>query len=269
MKYDMHVHTYLSDCASRDAFADGYIKLAEEYGQSILGFADHAWAEGVPGVSEWYKPQTFSRLVKQKEELHAKSSSVKLLQGAEGEYANFLLGIDEDAAAIADYILIPHDHIHMSGFVVPVGYEPPAKMACFLLDSFEAICKHPKRNLITALCHPLIPCCKPTSYVNEVLKEITDAQMEEALTAAKETDMMLELNTSCFAKLQTEEDFKSYEYIRFVALAKEKGNVLYWGSDAHSHERYRYLHDIAPKILSYTGLTEEDFTEAERRMLQL
>ena len=269
MNYDIHVHTYLSDCAARDAFADGYIRLAEERNQSVLGFADHAWAEGVKGVSEWYAPQTYSRLIKQKEELHAKSSKVKLLQGAEGEFANFLLGVDEEAAAIADYILIPHDHVHMGGFVVPSGFEAPQKMACFLLNSFEALCKHPKRNLFVGLVHPLITCCKPLGYQNEVLKEITDTQIEEALSAAKEADLMLEVNVSQFDVLKTEEDVKSFEYLRVIRLMKEKGNVLFWGSDAHSHDRYRHLHALSEKVLSLTGLTEEDFSESERRMLQV
>ena len=268
MKYDLHVHTYLSACAARDAFADGYIKEAEALGQSILGFADHAWAENVPGASEWYKPQGFKRLIAQKEELHKRSSSVKLLQGAEGEFANFLLGIDEDAAEIADYIIIPHDHVHMTDFVVPASFEPPVKMACFLLNSFEALCKHPKRGLFVALCHPMTACCRPFEYRQAVLKEISDAQMKEALDAAKEADLLLEFNMSNFCNV-AKEDYPSYEYFRFYALAKENGNTLFWGSDAHSVESYKKLHAIAPDVMAAAGLLEADFSEAERRMLQV
>lgn len=267
MRYDLHVHTYLSDCAERNAFAEDYIALAEAEGQSILGFSDHGWAEGVPGASPWYKSQGFRRIAEQRKALREKHSAVRILQGAEGEFANFLLGVDEEAAELVDYILIPHDHVHMTGFVVPEGFEPPAKMACFLLDSFEAVCKHPKRGLITGLCHPLIPCCKPKEYQTEVLKEITDRQMEEVLSAARETDLLLELNTSLFSNLR-EEDFPAFEYIRFLALAKQNGNVLFWGSDAHSPKSYQKLHGIAPAILKAAGLTEDDFNEAERRMLR-
>ena len=102
MRYDLHVHTHLSDCASREAFFPLYIKAAEENRQTLLGFADHSWASGVEGATPWYRKQPFERLAEQKKQLTdylaEHPSPVKVLQGAEGEFANFLLGIDEAAA---------------------------------------------------------------------------------------------------------------------------------------------------------------------------
>lgn len=269
MTYDLHVHTDLSDCAKRDAFPQKYIALAEARGQSILGFSDHCWAEGVAGASPWYQKQPYSRLAARRKELETflteHPTDLRVLIGAEGEYANFLLGLDEDAAAYTDYILIPHDHVHMKGFVIPDGYQAK-QVAKFLLDSFELLCKHPQRNLFTALCHPMTPCCHPQEYRNEVYRYLTDAQLEDALHGAKEAGLWIELNVSEFACVPKEE-LKNDAYLRFFAAAKRVGNLLYWGSDAHSPESYEKLHALAPAVMDAVGLTEDDFAKVETLLL--
>ena len=271
MTYDLHVHTHLSSCADRQAFFHRYIPLAEKLGQTVLGFADHSWAEGVAGGSPWYQRQPYARLKEQKRALEAypeeHPTSVKVLQGAEGEYANFLLGLDEEAAEYADFVIIPHDHVHMKGFVIPEERHSEEDVAKFLLESFESLCKHPKRGLFVGLCHPMVPCCHPWQFKNAVYKHISDTQLENALQAAKEAGLWMELNLSEFADVPREE-WKSYEYLRFFHAAKRVGNLMYWGSDAHCPENYLKLHEIAQEVLALTGLTEEDFRAAEEAMLK-
>ncbi len=270
MRYDLHVHTHLSDCADKTAFFHRYIPLAEEMGQTVLGFADHSWAEGVMGASPWYQKQPYSRLTAQKQELQAyleqNPTSVTVLQGAEGEYANFLLGLDEEAASCADYIIIPHDHVHMKDFVIPAERYSEEGVAKFLLESFEALCKHSRRELFVGLCHPMVPCCHPWQFKNAVYKHISDTQLEDALRGAKEAGLWLELNLSEFADVPREE-WQQYEYLRFFHTAKRVGNTMFWGSDAHCPENYVKRHQIAGEILSLTGLTEADFLAAEKAIL--
>ena len=266
MRYDLHVHTNLSDCAKREATPEPYIALAEKHGQTVLGFADHCWATGVEGASSWYKKQPYTRLSERRKALgdylDAHPTDVHVLIGAEGEYANFLLGVDDEAAAYTDYIIIPHDHVHMKGFVIPDGYNH-AEVAKFLLDSFEAICKHPRRDLFVGLCHPLVPCCHPWEYKNEVYRHITDAQIADALDAAKEAGIWLELNVSEFAAVPADE-WKNYEYTRFLRAAKENGNLLYRGSDAHSHEAYERNHALCEQVDAFLGVCDDDFAAAEQ-----
>ena len=69
MRYDLHVHTNLSDCAQREAYPEPFIAIAEKLGQSVLGFADHSWAKGVEGASPSYKKQPFDRLIERRESL--------------------------------------------------------------------------------------------------------------------------------------------------------------------------------------------------------
>ena len=270
MTYDLHVHTHLSDCADKQAFYHRYIPLAEEMGQTVLGFADHSWADGVEGASPWYKKQPFSRLQKQKQELceylQQNPSPVKVLQGAEGEFANFLLGVDDEAAEYADYIIIPHDHVHMKGFVIPMERYSEEGIAKFLLESFEALCKHPRKDLFVGLCHPMVPCCHPWQFKNAVYKHITDGQLEDALKGAKEAGVWLELNLSEFADVPRDQ-WESYEYLRFFRAAKKVGNTMFWGSDAHKPENYVARHAIAEDVLVLTGLTDADFRTAETAIL--
>lgn len=270
MRYDLHVHTNLSDCAARDAFFEQYLAIAEEKHQTLLGFSDHSWSERIPGATPFYQKQPYSRLKARKEELDAylqeHPTDVRVLVGAEGEFANFLLGLDEEAAEIADYIIVPHDHVHMKGFVVPDGLNAE-QIASYLLKSFEALCKHPKRNLFTALCHPMIPCCHPWEYTNEVYRFLTDRQLEDALIGAKEAGLWIELNLCEFVSVP-EAEWKNYEYVRFFRAAKKVGNILYYGSDSHAHKSYKQRIDAAPKVLELLGLTDADFAEAERLILK-
>jgi len=54
--YDLHIHTFLSDCASKtNAEPTEYIKAAEQNGLDAIGFSDHAWDIKVPGASPWYQ----------------------------------------------------------------------------------------------------------------------------------------------------------------------------------------------------------------------
>ena len=271
MRYDLHVHTNLSDCAQREAYPEPFIAIAEKLGQSVLGFADHSWAKGVEGASPWYKKQPFDRLIERRESLNRyldeHPTDVNVLIGAEGEYANFLLGVDEDAAAVTDYIIIPHDHVHMKGFVIPDGYNH-AEVAKFLLDSFESLCVHPKRDLFVGLCHPLVPCCHPWEYKNEVYRHITDAQIHDALCAAKKAGIWLELNVSEFAGVP-ENEWHNYEYARFFHAAKENGNLLYRGSDAHGHAAYENYLGIADRIDAFLGLCDDDFAAVEQMALAI
>ena len=43
----------------------------------------------------------------------------EVLIGCETEYAHGTLGISEKKAETLDYVLVPHSHTHMNGFVLP------------------------------------------------------------------------------------------------------------------------------------------------------
>ena len=97
--YDLHTHTFLSDCASKtEANPADYVKAAEQNGLTAIGFADHAWDSDIEGASPWYKKQPFERLNTTRELLKERETTIKVLFGAETEYANGVLGVGERAA---------------------------------------------------------------------------------------------------------------------------------------------------------------------------
>lgn len=257
--HDIHVHTHLSDCARRDAFMKDYLDAAAEIGLEVVGFADHAWDEKVEGVSEWYRPQTYSRLEQRREEIKTVGCrGVKVLLGAEGEYGNFLLGLGEDAMQYVDYVIVPHSHTHMKELVLPpdcVG--EPRKHAKYILDSFMGLCRHKNRNLFFGIAHPMFPCGEKGEYFKEIYKYISDADLRECLTAAKETGLFLEANLSCMASIGRGDGHE--EYKRYFDACREVGNDMFLGTDAHAIDSFKFHHGEKAKILEMCGMNDDRF----------
>ncbi|MBQ4316879.1 MAG: PHP domain-containing protein, partial [Clostridia bacterium] len=265
IKHDIHVHTHLSSCASRDAFINGYIQNAKEIGLSIIGFADHAWDETVSGASEWYKAQPVSRLLSRKEEIkNIEVGDLKVIFGAEGEYANVLLGISENACEFVDYLIIPHSHTHMRGFVLPTDcIGNPEKHANYLVNSFISLCLHQNRDLFFGIAHPMSPVGMTIENIEIVYSFITDSMLDECASAAKESGIFLEANLSTINKIPPEAR-ENLCIKRFYDSCKRAGCNFYLGSDAHNVQTHKYLHDNRDVFIKAFGLDSTDFTVAQR-----
>ncbi len=268
--YDLHIHTYLSDCADRNnAQPADYLKEAEKAGLLAIGFADHAWDKAVPGASPWYQKQPFERLKSTKEELEGIQSPVKVFFGAETEYADGVLGVSAEAAQHLDYIIVPHSHTHMKGFVLPAGRESPKEHAKYLLESFYNLCSHPNRDLFFGVAHPFHPVGASFEESREIFSHITDRDLEECMAVSKQNGVYLELNTSGFSKI-ADEDIKDHHYSRVVYIAKEAKNRFFYGSDKHRVVPFgnpdRFF-DMG-KIIGLLGLQESDFFDGIKTLMQ-
>lgn len=261
LKHDIHIHTHLSSCGDRFAFMADYVAAAKRIGLKTIGFSDHAWDDNVVGASDWYKPQTYKRLAIRREEIKKiDTEGIDVLLGAEGEFANLLLGISEEAKEFVDYILVPHSHTHMAGFVLPqecVGN--PEKHAKYLVDSFISLCGHEKRDLFFGIVHPMCPIGKKPWETNEIYKFISDGMLLECAKAAKEANVTLELNLSCVKHLNTEDSEES-AYLRFFDVCKKEGCKFFLGSDAHNMGAFEALHETRDDAMALMGLTESDLT---------
>ncbi len=268
--YDIHVHTHLSSCASKEAFISDYVKAAKEIGLDTVGFADHAWDENINGSSDWYKPQGYKRLLSRKDELKGiETDGIEVLLGAEGEYASFLLGLGDEGASFVDYVLIPHSHTHMKGFVLPqdcIGN--PEKHAKYLVDSFLSLCKHEKRNLFFGIVHPMYPIGESHEYVEKVYSFISNSALDECAVAAKESKIALEANLSTLKEIPPE-SAEDHCYRRFFDACKRAGCEFFIGSDAHSIDVFRRNHSDKDRLINTAGLAEIDFTTAKRRILNV
>ncbi len=267
--FDIHVHTHLSACADRQAYIKDYIRQAEECSLSLIGFADHSWDSAIPGASAWYQPQNYQRLVQrraEKDELFSPAVTVRL--GAEGEFANGLLGLGEEARALVDYVIIPHSHTHMKGFVLPTECDTPKKHADYLLKSFYALCSHPSKDLIFGIAHPFFPVGESVESMTEILSYISYPELIEAMTAARQAGLFAELNLSSF-RHTLPEDADSYFYTRVLRAAAEAGTGLFAGSDSHSVPSLKRFCDTRDALISAIGLSEDMFTAAKHRILTL
>ncbi len=270
LNHDIHIHTHLSSCGSREAFIADYIKAADEKGLRLIGFADHAWDESVSGVSPWYAPQTYKRLESRRDELASvDTGDIRVLLGAEGEYASFILGLGDEGRRYVDYVLIPHSHTHMKGFVLPndcVGN--PEKHAKYLIDSFLSLCGHKKRELFFGIVHPMYPIGETAEYAEEIYSYISDAALDECASAACESGVLLEANLSVLKSIPPERG-ESTCYRRFFDACKRAGCEFFTGSDAHSIAQFLANHNEKESLIKISGLTDEDFKTAERRILSV
>ncbi|MBO5870448.1 MAG: PHP domain-containing protein [Clostridia bacterium] len=270
IKHDLHVHTHLSSCASREAFISGYIENAKELGLTTIGFTDHAWDETIDGASPWYQSQPVSRLLARKEEIkNIDLSELKVIFGAEGEYANFLLGMSENALEFVDYLIIPHSHTHMKGFVLPTDcIDNPEKHANYLVKSFISLCLHKNRDLFFGIAHPMSPVGMTVENIEKVYSFITDSMLDECANAAKEANIFLEANLSIINKIPPEA-WENLCIKRFYDSCKRAGCNFYLGSDAHNAQTHTYLHENYIELLEPIGLDSYDFTVAQRHIQTL
>ncbi len=270
LDYDIHVHTHLSSCASREAFIGDYIKAARELGFTAIGFADHAWDETVAGASPWYSSQGYKRLQARRDEISSiDTQGVKILLGAEGEFAQLILGLGDEGRKYVDYVLIPHSHTHMKGFVLPEECVGNAKKhADYLVKSFLALCRHEKRDLYFGIVHPMNPIGEKYEYFEEIYSHISDATLFECACAAKEADIALEVNLSSLKEIPPEASEENC-YRRFFDACKRADCCMFLGSDAHSKEVLISNHTNKEALLSKVGISSDDLTAAKHRILNV
>ena len=263
IKYDLHTHTYLSSCAKRDAFLKDYVAKAKEIGLEMLGITDHCWETTVEGASQWYSDQGYERLQKTRDDLaRIDTMGINVLVGAEGEYAQELLAVNSNSIKYLDYLIVPHSHTHMRGFVLPrdcVGI--PEKHAEYLVRSFISLCNHEMREYIFGIAHPMYPIGDNAEYAAQVYSFITDEMLDKCASAARENDMAIEANLSVISQIPD-----NTPYRRFFAACKKAGCKFYIGSDAHTPNRLE-LHQSQGELIQRIGMTEDDFKIEEPRKL--
>ncbi len=263
--YDLHCHSKLSLCAARDSEISEFIRCAEEDGLVCVGISDHAWDKGVGRPIEFYRDQPYEKLLERE---RLQTNSTKLFLGAEGEYAQGLLGVRRSTIEKLDYIIIPHSHIHMNGFVLPEGVKDDHAVGRHLFNSFVSLLHHPDSDRFFGVAHPFWPCGRKLDQVNEILKTISDEEFIYCGKLAKEKGVFLEVNMSCVCANPIDK-FEESEYCRFFRLAKKGGAEFFIGSDNHSPKcgKNNCINRL-PEYASILGFDDGDFKTALSRILR-
>lgn len=256
-KCDLHVHTHLSLCGARDAFAEDYLKSASQNGVETIGFANHYWDETVfhPKLTGFYTPQNTEHVLKLKNELETISHhGVKVLFGCETEYAGHILGISEEKAKLFDYVVVPHSHTHMKGFVLPEDVTTTLDHSKYLVESFLEVASHPlAENYIFGIVHPFSPVGAPFDESIEILSHIADDAFRECGKAAKKNGVKIELNSSALVGKPKE---LIDELKRFYRACVAEGCEFFAGSDKHRvnndalNDPFFKLNEVADYLLN-------------------
>ena len=264
--HDIHIHTTLSLCC-RDpqATPENYLELAVRRGLTSMGFSNHFWDSCIPGASDWYRIQDFDHISQLKPAFpreDAEKAGIRLLFGCETEYAAGTLGMDPKRISSFDYVLIPHTHMHMKGFVIPETLTEPNDLAAFMIQTYREVVRL-RLDVPTSIAHPFIAIGYPTEIQMELLERISDAAFRESFSIAAENRVGLELNTACLPLLPEYPGFRGHPMTRMYALAKECGVKFTMGSDAHSLSETETILQ-APRFFQECGITEEDLMDFVR-----
>ncbi|MFH1568391.1 MAG: hypothetical protein ABIL09_10390 [Gemmatimonadota bacterium] len=262
--HDLHVHTFLSACSEDpQAVPERILARAAEAGVRTVGFADHLWDAAVSGASAWYRPQDFDHVSRIRAQLPADPGPVRVLVGCETEYVGRgRVGISPETAARLDFVLVPHSHFHMEGFVRPAEVNTPAAVAALLRERFaEAV----ELEVATGIAHPFLPCIWP-DRTDEILGHIPDGAFRDLFGRAAERGVSIEITTGAFPSLNGGERPGAHDeaFLRVYARAKEAGCVFHFASDTHRLAGVGRVRDLEP-FVARLGLTARDLHPLVRR----
>ena len=267
--HDFHIHTTLSLCAHDEtATVENYVRRAKRMGLRKLGFSNHMWDSAVScAPNDFYKVQDCAHVAQLRREIdrYNAEDDVDLYFGCEVEYdpARRDIALTERAAQAFDYILVPNSHTHM--MMPKESYEPKSRHAQFMFDAFVDIATSPLAKYVTAMAHPFSAVACP--YDQRLLYPlISDEQYREAFSLARESDIAIELNLSCYTGFGIREIVQDPS-IRMFRIAKECGCKFLFGSDAHSAAACASLDDwwIGYVLAELLELKEADIAEIARR----
>lgn len=304
---DVHLHNYLSTCChDNQATVENMILEGEKLGLKLMGFSNHTWDESIPfpAPSGFYQRQGMTFQMQIKNQIPEDTHGIKILIGAETEYCGMydVLGMGKEAALQLDYLLIPHTHVHMRNFVMPVTED--VRRARENLEKVFAAVEgiSPERAAALASGYPekeLEPFMgeKVSDYVqhtadfmvesfrglmnNETLKSYSDLipvsvahPFQPVGSAGYHNEMMSRISDNTFGELfemaakrgiglEINSRAKNEQSRRMWGIAKECGCKFTFGSDGHGMDEMKLILDVAA-CFEPLNLTEYDLMDFVR-----
>jgi histidinol phosphatase-like PHP family hydrolase len=260
---DWHVHTNLSKCAKPEAAVHSCVEAACSQGLKSLGFANHCWAEDIPGASGFYQGQGVDHVLSIKKELAGeKDSCLHIFVGCETEFlGGKISGLNKEYAKLFDFIWIPANHFHQKGFVVPenLGSGGPREVAELLYRRFLEVVE---LDFGTGIVHPFIP-LGFKEQEEAILKCFTNRMYENCFKAASCAGIAIEINaeTACNKTVPDAQGFSSL-YTMMHTIAGECGCKFFFGSDAHQSDHIKN-YKVMAEFAGHCGITETMLLELE------
>lgn len=254
--HDYHIHSQISDCS--DDPGQTAARILEYAGQNDLQkicLTDHFWDETVPGASEWYKPQNFSRISKALP--LPQSETCRFLFGCETDLDRYLtLGISMPRFDSFDFVVIPTTHLHMNDLIMtPEEDNLEGRKNCWL-RRFDAVLKMPLPFYKIGIAHLVTPAIAIDSGVDylDVLRLLPEEEMHRLFTKAASLGVGIEINS--FDMKCTEQEAETV--LRPLQIAKQCGCKFYMGSDAHHPKDLDEAKKAFERAIDWLELQESD-----------
>jgi len=255
-----HGHTYR--CGHAEGNDEEYIIKAIDAGFEAIGFSDHVMIPNCiqPNIRADYSYKNeYFKSIKELKEKYKKRITIYL--SFECEYNERFVDYYKSLLNEVDYLIFGNHcsnlkELDNGEYTFTYEYN---SIEDYLDWYFENSKKALESGLFKIFAHPDLFMCRVTKW-NEYLEKKT----YEICKIAKDNNVALEFNQACFnhdkKRVMGEEFRYRYPYKRFFEIAKEVGNTIVIGIDAHSPKDYvnykgrRLVEDFAKEI----GLTITD-----------
>ena len=253
--HDLHIHSQLSLCSGDpEQTPANILRYAVNNHFSTICLTDHYWDESVPGAPGWYQIQNTEH-IRQALPL-PEADGVRFLFGCETEMDKFFtVGISSRMAEQLDFIIVPINHLHMTGFTIDTDRDAPDRRADWYVRRFDALLDmdlpFEKVGLAHLTCR-LMDNRTPKAHL-EVLDLVSDDTFRELFTKTAARGCGVELNFTLRDYDVSEMD----RALRPYRIAAACGCKFYFGSDAHTPGGLNAAYKNFTAIRDALGLTEE------------
>ena len=248
---DLHIHTYISPCScDREMTPENILGYAVKNGSTDICITDHFWDEKVPGATPYLFEENIAFL-KSALPLPVKDG-VRFMFGCETElHRSGTLAIARETFDEFDFVVIPINHFHLSGFTIPdEARDIPDRLSALWVERFLHVLNMDIPFKKVGFAH--LSCELMASYSRrahiDVCNMIQDDDLRRCFSLAAERGAGIELNFETFFDYT---DSELDELMRMYRVAKDEGCRFYFGSDAHhlcdltrSKEKFERVVDI-------------------------
>lgn len=256
--HDLHIHSSVSPCGGDPAQTpERILQYAADNDLKTICVTDHYWDETVPapyGVGAGVPTAKLRSVLPLPHQ-----EGIRFLFGAETDMDRDLtVGVGPDMARELDFIIVPLNHLHMTGFSCR-GDEDAAQRAQLIVRRFEALLESDLPFHKVGLAHFTDGLIFPGGKNTDVLNRIPDAEYRRLFRRTAELGIGVELNMpAAKADLRVMTREEDRDELRVYLLAREEGCKFYFGSDAHTVPGLGWAKRNAEKIIELLDLQEAD-----------
>ena len=236
---------------------ENILKYAIDNCFTDICITDHFWDEKVPGATPYLADENLASL---KASLPLPMvDGVRFMFGCETELDRHgTLAIARETFDEFDFVVIPINHFHMSGFTIPdEARDRPDVLSALWVERFLRVLNMDVPHYKIGFAH--LSCELMASYSRrahlDVCNMIKDDDMKRCFSLAAERGAGIELNFETFFDYTGDE---LDELLRMYRVAKGEGCRFYFGSDAHHPSDLERSKEKFERVVDLLALDEKD-----------